>query len=231
MKRMRKLLTVMLTAVLVMMMGMSAMATAPTDPDEPNVDIKGSIKVTNAIEGESYTLYKVFRATVSDGRIEGQNGISYKSDWTVPENDYFAVDDQGNVVYEGTKKDDNGNDVAFKETVDEKTGFILREHTDAYDLTTKRNFVVFGNITGKYWGDTAAPEVPTNAPSNDQQNTTKVPDPSQDATSNSGSTSDSAGNNNGAIATGDFSAAALIGVVAIAGLGVFYFVRKRRSSK
>lgn len=147
------------------------------------------------------------------------------------EKEGLTVDDQGNVVYEGTKKDDNGNDVAFKETVDEKTGFVLREHTDAYDKKTKRNFVVFGNITGKYWGNTAAPEIPTNAPSNDQQNTTKVPDPSQDATSNSGSTSDSAGSNNGAIATGDFSAAALIGVVAIAGLGVFYFVRKRRSSK
>ena len=109
MKRMRKLLTVMLTAVLVMMMGMSAMATAPTDPDEPNVDIQGSITVTNAIEGESYTLYKVFRATVSDGRIEGQNGISYKSDWTVPENDYFAVDDQGNITIKDAGKDTEGH--------------------------------------------------------------------------------------------------------------------------
>lgn len=109
MKRMRKLLTVMLTAVLVMMMGMSAMATAPTDPDDPNVDIKGSITVTNAIEGESYTLYKVFRATVSDGRIEGQNGISYKSDWTVPENDYFAVDDQGNITIKDAGKDAEGH--------------------------------------------------------------------------------------------------------------------------
>ena len=109
MKRMRKLLTVMLTAVLVMMMGMSAMATAPTDPDEPNVDIKGSITVTNAIEGETYTLYKVFRATVSDGRIEGQNGISYKSDWTVPENDYFAVDDQGNITIKDAGKDTEGH--------------------------------------------------------------------------------------------------------------------------
>ena len=109
MKRMRKLLTVMLTAVLVMMMGMSAMATAPTDPDEPNVDIKGSITVTNAIEGESYTLYKVFRATVSDGRIEGQNGISYKSDWTVPENDYFAADDQGNITIKDAGKDTEGH--------------------------------------------------------------------------------------------------------------------------
>ena len=109
MKRMRKLLTVMLTAVLVMMMGMSAMATAPTDPDDPNVDIKGSITVTNAIEGESYTLYKVFRATVSDGRIEEQNGISYKSDWPVPENDYFAVDDQGNITIKDAGKDAEGH--------------------------------------------------------------------------------------------------------------------------
>ena len=57
MKRMRKLLTVMLTAVLVMMMGMSAMATAPTDPDEPNVDIQGSITVTNAITLFTHLLF------------------------------------------------------------------------------------------------------------------------------------------------------------------------------
>ena len=152
------------------------------------------------------------------------------------EKEGLTVDADGKIVYEGTKKNaETGEDEAFTETVDEKTGFILREHTDAYDTTTKRNFVVFGNFTGKYWSDTAAPEMPTVEPTSAAADTTTVPAAdNNDATSAQGEKSSSgtgSNDSNGSIATGDYSAAAIFGVFAIAGLGVFYFVRKRRSSK
>ena len=152
------------------------------------------------------------------------------------EKEGLTVDADGKIVYEGTKKNaETGEDEAFKETVDEKTGFILREHTDAYDLTTKRNFVVFGNFAGKYWSDTTPPPAPVIETTVAPETTTTVPAAdNNDATSAQGEQSSSgsgSNNSNGSIATGDYSAAAIFGVFAIAGLGVFYFVRKRRSSK
>lgn len=141
---------------------------------------------------------------------------------------------------EGLKTTEEGGqevDIA-NETVQEKTDFVIRKHTSP-DSDETRDFVVFGNFTGKYWEDNSVPDVTipeseTTTAASDA-GTTSIPNPStNDAGSNSGSPSDSgSGSNdsNGSIATGDFSAVALIGVVAIAGLGVFYFIRRRRSSK
>lgn len=152
------------------------------------------------------------------------------------EKEGLTVDADGKIVYEGTKKNaETGEDEAFKETVDETNGFILRNHTDAYYTDKTRDFVVFGNFTGKYWSDTAAPEMPTVEPTSAAADTTTVPAAdNNDATSAQGEKSSSgtgSNDSNGSIATGDYSAAAIFGVFAIAGLGVFYFVRKRRSSK
>ncbi|MEE1016704.1 MAG: hypothetical protein U0L27_03420 [Ruminococcus sp.] len=152
------------------------------------------------------------------------------------EKEGLTVDADGKIVYEGTKKNaETGEDEAFTETVDETNGFILRNHTDAYYTDKTRDFVVFGNFTGKYWSDTAAPEIPTVEPTSAAADTTTVPAAdNNDATSAQGEKSSSgtgSNNSNGSIATGDYSAAAIFGVFAIAGLGVFYFVRKRRSSK
>ena len=139
---------------------------------------------------------------------------------------------------EGLKVDDQGNVLIAEETVQEKTDFVTRKHIDAYDQTTEKDVVVFGNFTGKYWADTAVPDVPVNpetttvAPAAAE---TTIPDPdTNDAGSSSGSTSDEgSGSNdsNGSIATGDFAAPVLIATLLFAGLGVFYYARKRRSSK
>ena len=145
---------------------------------------------------------------------------------------------------EGLKVDDQGNVLIAEETVQEKTDFVLRKHTDAYDGTPDLDYVVFGNFTGKYWKDTSEIVVPTDPASDPTtapatQNATdgdgSIPDPdNNDAGSSSGSTSDEgtgSNDSNGAIATGQFAGPVLLCTVLIAGLGVFYFVRKRRSSK
>lgn len=100
MKTMKKLLAVILSMTLFMAMGICASATAPGGGDGDGTDAapKGSITVTNAIDGETYTLYKVFDATVSDGREHDSTGISYSSDWFTTSNTWFDVDTQGNIT-------------------------------------------------------------------------------------------------------------------------------------
>jgi len=100
MKTMKKLLAVILAMTLTMAMGICASATAPGggDGDGTNAAPKGSITVTNAIVGETYTLYKVFDATVSDGREHDSTGISYSSKWFTESNTWFDVDAQGNIT-------------------------------------------------------------------------------------------------------------------------------------
>ena len=100
MKTMKKLLAVILAMTLTMAMGICASASSQGggDGDGTNAAPKGSITVTNAIVGETYTLYKVFDATVSDGREHDSTGISYSSEWFTESNTWFDVDTQRNIT-------------------------------------------------------------------------------------------------------------------------------------
>ena len=102
MKTMKKLLAVILAMTLFMAMGICASATAPGGGDgdgggDTPQAVTGSITITNAIVNETYTLYKVFDATVVAGR-EDHNGISYTSRWFTEGNKWFAVDSRGNIT-------------------------------------------------------------------------------------------------------------------------------------
>lgn len=114
MKTMKKLLAVILAMTLTMAMGICASATAPGggDGDDTNAAPKGSITVTNAIVGETYTLYKVFDATVSGERVDEGTGISYTSTWFTKTMaatcDFFDVDDSGNITIKPAGKKDSG---------------------------------------------------------------------------------------------------------------------------
>lgn len=102
MKSMKRFLAFTLAAVMTAAMSLSAFA----EPEGSSP--AGKIKVTNAIEGEEYTLYKVFDATVMSGRTDGGNGIAYTSKWPVPANDFFEVTSKGNIVIKDAAKDDEG---------------------------------------------------------------------------------------------------------------------------
>ena len=114
MKTMKKLLAVILAMTLTMAMGICASASSQGggDGDGTNAAPKGSITVTNAIVGETYTLYKVFDATVSGERVDEGTGISYTSTWFTKEMaatcDYFDVDDSGNITIKPAGKKDSG---------------------------------------------------------------------------------------------------------------------------
>ena len=96
MKRVKKLLTMVMALAMVISMSMTAFA---QDANTGNGG-KGTITVNNASKGVTYTLYKVFDASV------GVNGeIVYTKD-DLAANDYFEKNASGNIVakadaYEG----------------------------------------------------------------------------------------------------------------------------------
>ena len=108
MKTMKKLLAVILAMTLTMAMGICAFATQTGGDGGTTAPVKGSITVTNATVNETYTLYKVFKATVADGREHDATGISYNSTWLTESNQYFNVDEKGNITIKDAGKNADG---------------------------------------------------------------------------------------------------------------------------
>ena len=96
MRTMKKMMVLVLS--ILMVLGTSVVTSFAADPT-------GKITVSNAVSGEEYTLYKVFDATVKEGREAEGDGISYTSDWLTASNDYFAVDANGNITIKDAGKD------------------------------------------------------------------------------------------------------------------------------
>lgn len=87
MKHARKLASLLLALVMVFALAVTAFATEPATPTTGN----GSITISNAAKGETYTIYKLFDATVSADKTS----IAYTG--TVPGSlsDYFTADANG----------------------------------------------------------------------------------------------------------------------------------------
>ncbi len=123
MKKFSKILSVALLVALVLSLGVAnAFAAGET----------GVITINNATKDQSYTLYKVFDATVVEGREAGAKGINYTSDWFTTSNDYFLVDAAGNISYNGTGTDLSAAAVAWLKTQTanfDKIGTVVAEGT------------------------------------------------------------------------------------------------------
>lgn len=84
---MKKIFAIMLALVLVLAMGASAMA--------------ATITITNAVEGQTYTAYKIFNVTHSGSAYS----YSVVSEWATAvraydlTDDSMTVDDAGNVIF------------------------------------------------------------------------------------------------------------------------------------
>lgn len=70
---MKKLLAVLMAAIMVMSLGVSVLAE----------DITYSITITNANSGETYKAYKVFDATISESGTDGQGNATYNVSYTI----------------------------------------------------------------------------------------------------------------------------------------------------
>ena len=96
MKHARKLTSLLLALVMVFALAVTAFA-----QDETVTGGTGSITISNAAKGETYTIYKLFDATVS----EDGKSIAYTG--TVPPslNTYFTADTNGYISATGAAKD------------------------------------------------------------------------------------------------------------------------------
>ena len=95
MKRTRKILALVLALVMCMAMSMSAFATQTVTPAEDRTkETDGSISVSNPVEGQTYTLYLLFKADMgqSDAITYTANGID------LTDNEWFKLNDNGFVV-------------------------------------------------------------------------------------------------------------------------------------
>ena len=73
---MKKFFAIMMALVLVLSLGVTAIATEDT----------GSITITNATVNHEYSLYKIFDAQIDVG-AEGETSVSYS---ITPENQFFS---------------------------------------------------------------------------------------------------------------------------------------------
>lgn len=96
MKHARKLASLLLALVMVFALATTAFAQDVTGPGG-----KGSITISNAAKGETYTIYKLFDATVS----EDHTSIAYTG--TVPGSlsEYFTADANGYISAKGAAKE------------------------------------------------------------------------------------------------------------------------------
>ena len=96
MKHARKLASLLLALVMVF-----ALATTAFAQDVTVADGKGSITISNAAKGETYTIYKLFDATVS----ADNTSIAYTGTIPTSLSDYFTADANGYISATGAAKD------------------------------------------------------------------------------------------------------------------------------
>ena len=94
MKKFSKILSVALLVALVLSLGATAAFAGEDDStDPPSTAATGSITVKNATKGETYRLFKLFDATLSDD----ETGIAYTGTIPTSLNAFFTKDAAGNI--------------------------------------------------------------------------------------------------------------------------------------
>lgn len=134
MKNMKKMLALILALVMVLALGTTAFAE----------EGKGTITVSNSTVGATYSLYKVFSATVS-----ADGNIAYKADAALVENDYFVTDSKLNVtVKEGAKAADGSLTPAAIQWLREN--YVKNEKLTA-TMTGNGEAITFKNVDYGYY--------------------------------------------------------------------------------
>ena len=112
MKHARKLASLLLALVMVF-----ALATTAFAQDVPGTGGTGSITISNAAKGETYTIYKLFDATVS----ADNKSIAYTGEIPASLNTYFTADKNGYISATDAAKDGENMSDALKAALKEWT--------------------------------------------------------------------------------------------------------------
>ena len=138
MKSMKKLMALLLVVVMMLALGTTAFAQDVATGNGGS----GTITITNAATSQTYTLYKIFDATVStDGNI------AYTYDGTLGTNDYFVQDaTTGAITATVAAKDSDGN-----LTADAITFLGTIKGTAVASATAADNSLVFTGLKYGYY--------------------------------------------------------------------------------
>ena len=142
MKKAKKIMALVLAAVMVMAMGMTAFA---ADPDY-------SITVTNAKEGETYKAFKMFDLSVDDPTNPTAFRYTVNSAWTAfAETDefkaVFTVDEQGYVTSTKTSQPQWEGDSDLSKVIDSAAKFAATKGIQADGSVTIASGETSGKIT------------------------------------------------------------------------------------
>ena len=141
MKKVKKIMALVLAAVMVIAMGMTAFA---ADPDY-------SITVTNAKEGETYKAYKMFDLSVDDPTNPTAFRYTVNSAWTAfAQTDefkaVFTVDEQGYVTSTQQPHPDWAGDSALSKVIDSAAKFAADNHISPAGTVTIGEGATSGKI-------------------------------------------------------------------------------------
>ena len=96
MKKMKKMMALALAMVMTLAMGITVFADVTPQSDRTK-ETDGSIEVTNTVAGQTYTLYRIFKADMYDPA--NSDAITYNTDGdALADNAYFELNDNGFVV-------------------------------------------------------------------------------------------------------------------------------------
>ena len=103
-KALRKMMALALAMVMVLAMGITVFA----QTEGTAADGKGSITINNAAKGETYSVVKIFGATLTDDATATADatGIAYTGDIPTALEAYFEKDSTGNVRRKASATDD-----------------------------------------------------------------------------------------------------------------------------
>ena len=108
---MKKIMALVLVAVMMMAISMTAFADITPQRDRTK-ETDGSIEVTGTIAGQTYTLYRIFKA---DMYSADSTAITYNTDGAaLADNAYFELNDNGFVVAKSGLADDWAKDAAAR---------------------------------------------------------------------------------------------------------------------
>ena len=141
MKNMKKIVALLLATIMVMAMSISAFAADTVTPATVTPNGSGKITITNAVKGETYTVYRLFNAMANDKT----GAIVYGQAPAGETGDYFELDAEGYVVAKSTTTDASVKEEKFKTWATSK-GVQAGSKT-----ATANGALVFDNLTYGYY--------------------------------------------------------------------------------
>lgn len=129
MKKTRKIAALLLAFVMCMAMSIGALAAEPVTPAaDRNTETDGSVTVTNAVEGQTYKLYLLFKADMG-----ANNAITYTANGIdLSNNDWFELNDNGFVVAKADTQNEWAKDpdaIAWAKSVGHQVGNAITAGT------------------------------------------------------------------------------------------------------